>query len=99
MGALLIAIVSIGCASEPTDAVVDESSTGDSNDSTLSTRDSDADGQLAPQGEVCRSGMENPDTISRACAEGLSCCYPCGMEGCDFVCATGDECSAWSRIP
>jgi hypothetical protein len=25
-------------------------------------------------------------------AEGLSCCYPCGIDGCDSVCHTREEC-------
>ena len=95
---LLSLVLVLGCKSESSDDdfVEQEESTGDT---TLSTEDSDADGQLAQQGEVCRSGMENPDSINRGCAEGLRCCYPCGMEGCDHVCATPDECSAWSTLP
>ena len=40
--------------------------------------DLDCGGQQ--EGEVC--GGSNPP-----CAEGLVCCYPCGVEGCDFVCS------------
>lgn len=35
-----------------------------------------SDGML---GEVCEPN-EN------SCGQGLACCYPCGVEGCDFVC-------------
>ncbi len=90
-----IVLFVLACASEPSE-VENEESTGNVS---LETRDSDADGQLAQQGEVCRSGGENPESIQRGCAEGFNCCYPCGMEGCDYVCATPDECRAWSTIP
>jgi len=36
------------------------------------------------KGEVCDPGETNP------CATGLHCCYPCGIEGCDFVCTPED---------
>jgi hypothetical protein len=32
------------------------------------------------EGEVCTPGTEP------ACGVGLACCYPCGIDGCDFVC-------------
>ena len=42
----------------------------------------------AGHGEVCQSA----EGLSRPCAAGLSCCYPCGIEGCDHVCHTEAEC-------
>ena len=41
-------------------------------------------------GDVC--GYE----IEAQCAEGLECCYPCGIQGCDFVCTVPcDENEIW----
>ncbi|MFO7566366.1 MAG: hypothetical protein R6X02_27230 [Enhygromyxa sp.] len=39
---------------------------------------------LPVEGEVCQPGESNP------CATGLHCCYPCGIQGCDFVCTPED---------
>jgi hypothetical protein len=39
---------------------------------------------LPVEGEVCDPGESNP------CSTGLHCCYPCGIEGCDFVCTPED---------
>lgn len=89
--ALIFALL-FGCTSEPND-VDHEITNGDS------TVDSDNDGQLAQQGEVCQSGEQSPEEIHRACAEGLGCCYPCGVQGCDSVCATPEECESWSTLP
>ena len=33
------------------------------------------------------------------CAIGLSCCYPCGIFGCDHQCATPSECASWQMLP
>lgn len=41
------------------------------------------------EGAVCRAGRNQPPdatVVVHACAEGLQCCYPCGIEGCDSVC-------------
>ena len=43
----------------------------------------------AAHGEVCSS---RDHAMERPCAEGLSCCYPCGIAGCDSVCHTQVEC-------
>ncbi len=44
----------------------------------------------APAGEreICRVGRAHsgPDVKARPCAQGLECCYPCGVDGCDSVC-------------
>jgi len=38
------------------------------------------DEEYLEEGEICGGGSE------LECAPELSCCYPCGIEGCDFVC-------------
>jgi hypothetical protein len=40
------------------------------------------------EGAICAVGAQNQDPNAQAvaCAEGLECCYPCGIEGCDSVC-------------
>jgi hypothetical protein len=43
----------------------------------------------AGHGEVCHA---YDGSLDRPCAEGLSCCYPCGIDGCDSVCHTPEEC-------
>jgi hypothetical protein len=39
-------------------------------------------------GSVCALGRLEPDreVVVGPCAEGLQCCYPCGIQGCDSVC-------------
>ena len=53
------------------------------------------------QGATCAWGHRepHPDTPLAACHAGLSCCYPCGIDGCNSVCATADECKSWSTLP
>jgi hypothetical protein len=44
----------------------------------------------AMEGELCAPGQ------TPACGQGLSCCYPCGVQGCDFTCTqtcTDPQCS------
>ena len=53
-------------------------------------------------GAVCSWGhgeQAHPDTPLAACQSGLSCCYPCGIDGCSSVCATSSECSEWMTLP
>lgn len=47
----------------------------------------DAAGTGGP-GAICALGEQNtdPDAVAVTCAEGLRCCYPCGIPGCDSVC-------------
>ncbi len=33
-----------------------------------------------------QEGEQCGDDSQGRCAEGLACCYPCGIQGCDFVC-------------
>lgn len=48
-------------------------------------------------GEVCKLGWRSKEQSPRkktvTCGVGLSCCYPCGVDGCDFTCLTNAECS------
>ena len=47
----------------------------------------DAGTHYAREGEVCRKGGArgalSPET---PCEPGLHCCYPCGIQGCSYVC-------------
>lgn len=47
--------------------------------------------RVAAHGEVCSSAEGG--TVA-TCAPGLFCCYPCGIDGCDSVCHTAEECEA-----
>lgn len=59
---------------------------------------SDADeSKLGNHGAVCQLGRRHENTAGAPkvveCSEGLSCCYPCGIQGCDFKCMTPAECN------
>jgi hypothetical protein len=58
-------------------------------------------GSIAEEGRVCRYGSlaPVPEEPPPPCPEGLSCCYPCGVEGCDWVCADAETCASWSTLP
>jgi hypothetical protein len=43
-------------------------------------------GDTAGEGEVCGSSAVDRDAGARPCAEGLVCCYPCGIPDCADVC-------------
>jgi hypothetical protein len=53
--------------------------------------------QLGKHGDVCRFGIRHeragggPAPVE--CGPGLRCCYPCGIQGCDFTCMTPAECN------
>jgi hypothetical protein len=59
------------------------------------------------RGGVCRTGTRHAvdgdskkhTSVHRDCRAGLQCCYPCGMAGCDWVCATQAECKSWRTLP
>lgn len=53
------------------------------------------------EGQVCRYGTlaPMPEEPPPPCPEGLSCCYPCGLEGCDWVCADAETCASWTTLP
>lgn len=84
---ILLAATLLACGGA---AVEEERSTGDGSE------------QDAPPREpiVCRPGAhDHQDASVRSCPEGLSCCYPCGVEGCAWVCASPERCEAWSTLP
>ena len=57
---------------------------------------------VAGEGQVCRygaMGIASPEETAPPCPEGLSCCYPCGVDGCDWVCADEATCESWSTLP
>ena len=58
---------------------------------------------LGTHNQVCRFGARRDPAIAgkvaRTCGPGLFCCYPCGVQGCDFVCHTKTECQLDSRRP
>lgn len=49
---------------------------------------------VAGHNEVCYARDRSSDSGHEVatCAEGLECCYPCGIPGCDSVCHTPEEC-------
>jgi hypothetical protein len=61
----------------------------------------------ARRGAVCQTGTrpaidedgKTREPVRRDCQAGLQCCYPCGIAGCDWICATPTECSAWRTRP
>jgi hypothetical protein len=48
-------------------------------------------------GAVCRLGerslQAHEGRTILECDAGLHCCYPCGIQGCDFTCMTQAECN------
>jgi hypothetical protein len=54
-------------------------------DAPLDARTIDAGPRPAREGEVCKKGRGSL-APERPCEHGLHCCYPCGIQGCDFVC-------------
>lgn len=51
-------------------------------------------GAICQLGERRRSSPD-PGRLPRVetCGPGLECCYPCGIQGCDWVCHTPQECA------
>ena len=71
---------------------------------TIDARPIDGPPAAKPAGhnEVCRAGARsgNADPMAqRTCERGLECCYPCGIEGCDWVCHTPAECALDGQSP
>lgn len=66
-------------------------------------RGGDADPGAGNQGAVCAYGRRHvadaPVEPPAVCGAGLQCCYPCGIDGCDSVCATPEQCESWSTLP
>lgn len=63
--------------------------------------DDDEGAPVGKHGDVCRRGERHLGDPGRvvSCGPGLSCCYPCGIQGCDWVCHTPQECAVDSRRP
>ncbi|MFL5319212.1 MAG: hypothetical protein ACJ790_06110 [Myxococcaceae bacterium] len=63
---------------------------------TSRVRDGGVSPKLLGHGEVCAYGRRHPQSLQGQspgeCGEGLFCCYPCGVDGCDSVCHTKTEC-------
>ena len=64
--------------------------------------------RLGKHGDVCAVGTRHPrqsddDPSAKVtpveCGPGLQCCYPCGIQGCDWVCHTQSECNMDRRRP
>lgn len=56
------------------------------------------------RGAVCswgeyRGGEAASYPEPRACRAGLSCCYPCGVGGCDSVCQPAEVCESYVGMP
>ena len=54
-----------------------------------------SDANVGNHGAVCGlGGRHKPgdDITPVECTAGLQCCYPCGIDGCDDICMTPDEC-------
>jgi hypothetical protein len=56
---------------------------------------------LGKHGEVCAIGSRHARSNLKpvTCGPDLSCCYPCGIDGCDSVCHTAEECRMDSMRP
>jgi hypothetical protein len=58
---------------------------------------------IGQHGDVCALGNrpreDNAKVAVVECGPGLACCYPCGIDGCDSVCHTADECNADQMRP
>ncbi|HVV85721.1 MAG TPA: hypothetical protein VHE35_21830 [Kofleriaceae bacterium] len=53
-----------------------------------------AEKKVVGHNETCfsREGERGGGKEVADCADGLECCYPCGIPGCDSVCMTHEEC-------
>jgi hypothetical protein len=62
-----------------------------------STSSGGSDSKLGNHGAVCGLGSRHESSSDAPapveCSAGLQCCYPCGIDGCDDVCMTPDECN------
>ncbi|MCP4445427.1 MAG: hypothetical protein GY811_08795 [Myxococcales bacterium] len=68
-------------APDATAEVKVDAAVADANSSPLPDATVNIDARVGELGETCGSDAEG-----LACGEGLACCYPCGIEGCDFKC-------------
>lgn len=46
-------------------------------------------------GAICARGTHHPERTVQVytCAAGLTCCYGCGIEGCDSLCVSATACA------
>ncbi len=60
-------------------------------------------GPMGKRGDVCQRGERSRGAGASgpvySCGPGLSCCYPCGIQGCDWVCHTPAECDVDRQRP
>jgi hypothetical protein len=53
--------------------------------------------KVGNHGAVCGLGSRHENSSDAPapveCSAGLQCCYPCGIDGCDDICMTPDECN------
>lgn len=67
----------------------------------LNKDDDEGPPAVGKHGDVCQLGEQRHGAPGRvvSCGPGLQCCYPCGIQGCDWVCHTPSECEMDSRRP
>lgn len=67
---------------------------------TTAAQPADADGPI-----ICRLGQRNASMQgeeprqAQECPTGTQCCYPCGIAGCDWHCASPELCASWRALP
>lgn len=88
MKAILIIRVLVACALAACGGKQTSSPTVDNATSTGNATTGDKPG-TGKEGDVCHLGREHVGSaVAVDCGPGLSCCYPCGIDGCDSVCMT-----------
>lgn len=50
-------------------------------------------------GAICSCHDREPDCVAVSCQAGLTCGYPCGIDGCHSVCMTPEEEERSRNIP
>lgn len=50
-------------------------------------------------GAICACHDREPDCVAVTCQPGLTCGYPCGIDGCHSVCMTREENERAPQIP
>ena len=83
MKQILILLALAACGGKQTPAPTVDNAT-----STDQTTPTDKTG-VGTEGDVCHLGRQHVGSaVAVDCGPGLSCCYPCGIDGCDSVCMT-----------
>ena len=99
MRALLLLAALVGCGSHPPAGSGTHSTSAPAGSASGSAVGSAAPAPagLGKHGDVCSYGERHPQgerlPAPAECGPGLQCCYPCGIQGCDSVCHTPDECN------